>query len=72
MHAPLTRPALLERETFSDYRLGWSEAFSNLVQYRIVIAAMVPTLVRHSRTLTAAAVPHLTEPAVSISDNEYQ
>ena len=72
MHAPLTRPTLLERETFSDYRLGWSEAFSNLVQYRIVIAAMVPALVRHSRTLTAAAVPHLTEPAVSISDNEYQ
>ena len=72
MHAPLTRPALLERETFSDYRLGWSEAFSNLVQYRIVIAAMVPALVRHLRTLTAAAVPHLTEPAVSISDNEYQ
>ena len=72
MHAPLTRPALLERETFSDYRLGWSEAFSNLVQYRIVIAAMVPALVRHSWTLTAAAVPHLMEPAVSISDNEYQ
>ena len=72
MHAPLTRPALLERETFSDYQLGWSEAFSNLVQYRIMIAAMVSALVHHSQTLTAAAVPHLTEPAVSISDNEYQ
>ena len=48
--------ALLERETFSDYRPGWLEALGDLARYRIVIAAMVPAPMRHSRTLTAAAV----------------
>jgi protein SMG6 len=49
--------ALLERQTFSDYRPGWLEALGDLARYRIVIAAMVPAPMRHSRTsLTAAAV----------------
>ncbi|KAI9455599.1 hypothetical protein BJY52DRAFT_638264 [Lactarius psammicola] len=48
--------ALLERETFSDYRPGWLEALGDLARYRIVIAAMVPAPLRPSRTLTAAAV----------------
>jgi protein SMG6 len=48
--------ALLERETFLDYRPGWLEALGDLARYRIVIAAMVPTQIRPSRTLTAAAV----------------
>ncbi|KAH9053859.1 hypothetical protein EDB87DRAFT_1676684 [Lactarius vividus] len=48
--------ALLERETFKDYRPGWLEALGDLARYRIVIAAMVPAPLRPSRTLTAAAV----------------
>ena len=48
--------ALLERETFVDYRPGWLEALGDLARYRIVIAAMVPPQIRPSRTLTAAAV----------------
>jgi hypothetical protein len=35
--------ALLERNTFSDYRAGWLEALGNLTQYCIIIAGMVPT-----------------------------
>ena len=48
--------ALLERETFSDYSSGWLEALGDLAHYHIVIAAMVPASMRHSQTLTAAAV----------------
>ena len=48
--------ALLERETFSDYRPGWLEALGDLARYRIVIAAMIPAPMRPSRSLTAAAV----------------
>ncbi|KAH9171504.1 hypothetical protein EDB89DRAFT_1108247 [Lactarius sanguifluus] len=48
--------ALLERETFKDYRPGWLEALGDLARYRIVIATMVPAPLRPSRTLTAAAV----------------
>ncbi|KAH9028113.1 hypothetical protein EDB85DRAFT_2074672 [Lactarius pseudohatsudake] len=48
--------ALLERETFKDYRPGWLEALGDLARYRIVIATMVTAPLRPSRTLTAAAV----------------
>jgi hypothetical protein len=48
--------ALLERETFSDYRTGWLEALGDLARYRIVIAAMIPTQTRPSTSLTTAAL----------------
>jgi hypothetical protein len=48
--------ALLERNTFSDYRAGWLEALGDLARYRIVIAAMVPTAHHGSSSLTTAAV----------------
>ena len=47
--------ALLERNTFSDYRAGWLEALGDLARYRIVIAAMVPTTSHGSSSLTTAA-----------------
>jgi protein SMG6 len=48
--------ALLERNTFSDYRSNWLEALGDLARYRIVIAAMIPTHTRTSSSLTTAAV----------------
>jgi len=48
--------ALLERNTFSDYRSGWLEALGDLARYRIVIAAMIPAHTRGSSSLTTAAV----------------
>jgi hypothetical protein len=46
--------ALLERDTFKDYRAGWLEALGDLARYRIVIAAMVPTSHHGSSSLTTA------------------
>jgi len=48
--------ALLERNTFLDYRAGWLEALGDLARYRIVIAAMIPTALQVSSSLTTAAV----------------
>jgi protein SMG6 len=48
--------ALLERETFKEYRTNWLEALGDLARYRIVIAAMIPVPTRPSASLTAAAV----------------
>ena len=48
--------ALLERNSFSDYRSGWLEALGDLARYRIVIAAMIPAPTRGSSSLTTAAV----------------
>jgi hypothetical protein len=48
--------ALLERNTFSDYRSNWLEALGDLARYRIVIAAMIPATTRTSSSLTTAAV----------------
>ena len=48
--------ALLERNTFLDYRAGWLEALGDLARYRIVIAAMIPTTLQVSSSLTTAAV----------------
>ena len=48
--------ALLERNTFSDYCTGWLEALGDLVQYRIIITAMVPTTSHGSSSLTTAAI----------------
>ncbi|KAN0128906.1 hypothetical protein V8E53_013279 [Lactarius tabidus] len=51
--------ALLDRETFSDYRPGWLEALGDLARYCIVIAAMIPAPMRSSRYL----LPRPTDPA---------
>lgn len=48
--------ALLERNTFLDYRAGWLEALGDLARYRIVIASMVPNAPQVSSSLTTAAV----------------
>jgi protein SMG6 len=48
--------ALLERNTFLDYRAGWLQALGDLVRYCIVIAGMVPTATQVSSSLTTAAV----------------
>jgi protein SMG6 len=48
--------ALLERNTFEDYRAGWLEALGDLARYRIVIAAMVPAPPHPSSALTIAAL----------------
>jgi hypothetical protein len=48
--------ALLERNSFSNYRSGWLEALGDLARYRIVIAAMIPAPTRGSSSLTTAAV----------------
>ena len=37
-------------------RVGWLETLGDLARYRIVIATMVHAPMRHSQTLTAAAV----------------
>jgi len=36
--------ALLERDTFKDYRTSWPEALDDLARYRIIIAAMIPAM----------------------------
>jgi len=36
--------ALLERDTFKDYRASWPKALDDLAQYRIIIAAMIPAM----------------------------
>jgi hypothetical protein len=48
--------ALIERNTFLDYRAGWLEALGDLARYRIVIASMVPTAPQITSSLTTAAV----------------
>jgi hypothetical protein len=48
--------ALLERDTFKDYRPSWLEALGDLARYRIVIAAMVPTTPHHDSSSTTADV----------------
>ena len=48
--------ALIERNTFLDYRAGWLEALGDLARYRIVIASMVPTAPQITSSLTTATV----------------
>ena len=48
--------ALLERDTFKEYRAGWLEALGDLARYRTLIAAMVPAAPLVSSPLTTAAV----------------
>jgi hypothetical protein len=48
--------ALLERNSFSDYRSGWPKALGDLMRYRIVITAMIPAPTRGSSLLTTATV----------------
>ena len=48
--------SLLKRNTFKEYWASYLETLEDLAQYRIVIAAMIPTLTRTSSSLTAAAM----------------
>jgi hypothetical protein len=48
--------ALLERNSFSDYRSGWPKALGDLMQYRIVITAMIPAPTCGSSSSTTATV----------------
>lgn len=50
--------ALLERNSFSDYRsqASWLKALGDLAQYRIIITAIIPAPTRGLSSLTTAAV----------------
>ena len=49
--------ALLEQNTFKEYRANWLEALGNLAQYCVVIAATIPT---HTRTTSPLITATLT------------
>jgi hypothetical protein len=55
-YAYMLYTALLKRKSFSDYYSGQLKALANLVQYHIVIAAMISAPTHSSSSLTTAAM----------------
>jgi hypothetical protein len=55
-YAYMLYTALLKRKSFSDYYSGWLKALANLVQYYIVITAIIPSPTHGLSLLTTTAM----------------